>query len=283
MSSRAGGNEQHAEPTGVLDPDEGEEIEGEVVQALVAMAIDDALGDFDMSEVGDGPPDFYDDGKSLLTSAECVTCLAALVKEKPRRWDEARKLINEKNKNRRFRTPREKEELRGEAKERADEKIRRIKARTKCAICKEPNHWAAECPQKGTAMDKKSPLYKANMMGSVYVESESEAETSSKDLEDECLSDGEDSLDQRSPQTVSTRATWKSAMLAMNTQYSSVFKHDLSTPRTVGYGAIDTACGFCVMGADTIITATREYAEMVMKEVGHRRKCDNGGARLQHD
>jgi hypothetical protein len=106
--SRGDHEEESAASAGVLDLDEGEDIEGDVVQAAIAAAIDAALGDFDMEEIGDGPPDFHDDGRSMLSPAECVTCSAAIVTEEPRRWDEARELINEKNRNRIFRTPREK-------------------------------------------------------------------------------------------------------------------------------------------------------------------------------
>ena len=163
-----------------------------------------------------------------------------MVTEKPRRWDQARKLINEKNKNRRFRTPGEREALTGEAKIRANERIAKIKGRTRCAICKEQGHWAAECPKKGTKLDKNSPLYeKPSSMGSVDVETDTEAEQDA---------------------TISVRQTWKHALIAMKEQFGDAFERDLISPCEVGYGAIDTACGYCMIGQSTLDNWIKAYA-----------------------
>ncbi|CAK0909173.1 unnamed protein product, partial [Prorocentrum cordatum] len=196
-----------------IDEDEPLMSEGGDTESAVCDAMANLLGIDDDGTPGGQEP--ADDGERILTEVEALDCLAAIVPPptKPRTWGEARKIVADKKTNREFRNLQDGKKL--------NDNIEDIKKRTKCGTCKKVGHWhQRECPD--------NPKNK-NMPTGGFV-----AMTVLQD--DEICS------------YIVTEAKMASRSILVEHINLAI---DIETSGRLGWGALDTACGFNMMGLDT--------------------------------
>ncbi|CAK0875279.1 unnamed protein product, partial [Prorocentrum cordatum] len=170
------------------------------------------------------PDDKLENGEAL-TGAEALDCLAALVgpPPKPRTWGEARKIVADKKTNRGFHNIKDRK--------RTEEKIEDIKKRTKCGICKKLVHWHKECPD--------NPKNKVRATGGFFAMT--------------VLQDDE----------VCSYVATEAKMAARSNMVEHVtLAIDIEKSGRPGWGAVDTACGFNMMGLATFDAWAKHYKDV---------------------